>query len=81
MELAILGVWLERDSNYVNRLIERCQDVQHEAYQMLCSFYNSVPNDRRWDLLMKGLVEIDQRVKIKELGLDELHKNAQESQS
>ena len=77
MDLHKLGVYLKRIDNDIWRLANGCQDVRHAAYQILCSFYNSVPNDTRWGLLIEALIELDQRVKVKELGLDELHKNSQ----
>ena len=77
MDLHKLGVYLKRRDNDICRLVNRCQDVQHTAYQILRSFYNSVPNKERWGLLIEALIQLDQRVKVKELGLDELHKNSQ----
>ena len=76
-DLDILGLWLQRDPNDTLRLSTLCQDTKQAAYQILCSFYNSVPNNRRWGLLIDALVNLDQRVKVRELGLDELHKNSQ----
>ena len=77
MDLHKLGVYLKRDQNDIWRLANGCQDVQHAAYQILCSFYNSVPNKERWGLLIDALIQVDQRVKVKEPGLDELDQNAQ----
>ena len=77
MELDTLGVYLRRDPNAVRRLQNGCQDVRHTAYQILCSFYNCIENSERWGILINALIKIDQRIKVKELGLDELHKKAQ----
>ena len=77
MDLHKLGVYLKRDQNDIWRLVNGRLDVQEAAYQILCSFYNSVPNHERWGLLIDALKELDQRVKVKELGLDKLHQNAQ----
>ena len=79
MDLHKLGVYLKRDDNDICRLVNGCQDVQHAAYQILRSFYNSVPNKERWGLLIDALINLDQRVKVKELGLDKLNQNAQKS--
>ena len=77
MDVHKLGVYLKRRDNDIWRLVNGCQDLQHAAYQILCSFYNSVPNKERWGLLIEALIQLDQRVKVKELGLDELHQKAQ----
>ena len=77
MDLHKLGVYLERRDNDIWQLANGRLDVQEAAYQILCSFYDSVPNHKRWGLLIEALKELDQRVKVKELGLDKLHQNAQ----
>ena len=77
VDLDILGVWLGRDPNDICRLLNGCQNLKHAAYQILRSFYNSVQNKERWGLLIEALIQLDQQVKVKELGFDELHQNAQ----
>ena len=77
MDLHKLGVYLGRDQNDIWRLSNTYPDVQYAAYQILCSFYNLVPNKERWGLLIEALIKLDQRVKVKQLGLDKLHEQAQ----
>ena len=78
MDLHILGVYLKRDQNDIWRLVNGRQDVQ------ACSLSDSLfllqlgaKSQERWGLLIEALINLDQRVKVKELGLDVLHKNSQ----
>ena len=75
-ELNMLGIWLGCDPNDVTRLRNANLSIKDAAYQILCSFYNSVPNDERWETLAEALRELNKHATLKELKLEELHQNA-----
>ena len=76
-EVSTLGIWLGCDPDSVTRLKNSTSNLKDAAYQILCSFYNSVPNDQRWGILTEALKEMNKHAKVKELRLEELHQKAQ----
>ena len=50
-ELSMLGIWLGCDPDDVRRLKNRNHSLKDAAYEILCSFYNFVPNHQRWGIL------------------------------
>ena len=76
-ELSMLGIWLGCDPNDVRRLKNRNPSLKDAAYEILCSFYYSVPNDQRWGNLARALKELNKHAIVKELRLEELHWEAQ----
>ena len=78
-ELDTLGIWLGYDPNDVRRLRNNNQSIKDAAYQILCSFYDSVPNAQRWGILTEALKEMNKHTTLKELKLEELHQNAHSS--
>ena len=78
-ELNTLGIYLERDYNYIGRLKKENPNLKDAAYNILCSFYGSIPDDKRWLMLLKALKQLDKNTLVTELKLEELHKKAQSS--
>ena len=76
-ELDILGIWLGCDPNDVTRLRNNNPSVKDAAYQVLCSFYNSVPNQERWAILIEALGELNKHSVVNNLNLKWLHETAQ----
>ena len=76
-ELSMLGIWLGCDPDDVRRLKNRNHSLKDAAYEILCSFYNFVPNHQRWGILTEALKELNKHAKVKELGLEELHRKTQ----
>ena len=75
-ELNTLGVWLGCDPNDVRRLKNCNPNLKDAAYEILCSFYNSVPNSDRWIKITEALEELKKHGVVKDLGLEELHRKA-----
>ena len=77
--LITLGVWLGCDPNDVRRL-ENCNpNLKDAAYEILCSFYNSIPNAERWIKITEALEQLNKQGTVKELGLEELHQKAKKN--
>ena len=72
-ELNTLGVWLGCDPNDVRRLKNCNPNLKDAAYEILCCFYESVPDAERWIKIMEALEELRKHGTVKELRLDELH--------
>ena len=79
-ELTTLGICLGCDPNDVRRLKNGNPSLKDAAYEILCSFYNFVPNEERWGILIEALREQKKNLTVKELRLEELHQQAQSSQ-
>ena len=79
-ELSILGIWLGCDPNDVKRLKHRNTNIKDAAYEILSSFYEYVPDDQRWGIVIEALRELDKNMTVKELKLEELHQRAQYQQ-
>ena len=77
-ELDTLGIWLGYDSNDVTRLCNNNPSIRDAAYQILGSFYNSVPNQERWAILAEALEELNKHSVVNNLNLKGLHETAQE---
>ena len=77
-QLTTLGIWLGCDPNDVTRLRNANQSIKDAAYQILCSFYNSVPNNERWGTLAEALKVLNKHATMKELKLEEMHQEAQD---
>ena len=75
-ELNTLGIWLGCEPNDVRRLTNSNPNLKDAAHEILCSFYNSVPNAERWTKIIEALEEMNKRGTVKELGLEELHREA-----
>ena len=75
-ELITLGVWLGCDSNDVIRLKYHNLNLKSAAYEILCSFYCSVPNKERWIQIIEALEELNKCETVQQLGLEELHRQA-----
>ena len=75
-ELTMLGICLGCDPNDVRRLKNGNPSLKDAAYEILCSFYNFVPNEERWRILIEALREQKKNLTVKELGLEELHQKA-----
>ena len=71
-ELDTLGIWLGCHPNDVTRLRNANLSITDAAYQILCSFYNSVPNDQRWATLAEAMKELNKHSTVKELRLEEV---------
>ena len=80
-ELTTLGICLGCDPNDVRRLKNGNPSLKDAAYEILWSFYNFVPNEERWGILITALREQKKNLTVKELGLEELHQQAQSSRS
>ena len=76
-ELNMLGIWLEREPNDIRRLRNTNASIRDAAYQILCSFYDSVPDAQRWGILSQTLKELNKDSTLKELKLEQLHLKAQ----
>lgn len=72
-ELNILGIWLGCDPNDVRRLKNTSPNLKDAAYEILCSFYYSVPDAERWIRITEALEELKKHGTVKELRLEELH--------
>ena len=72
-ELDTLGIWLGCDPNDVTRLRNANLSIKDTAYQILCSFYNSVPNKERSGVLIDALKELNKLSTVKELRLEKFH--------
>ena len=77
-ELDTQGIWLGCDSNDVTRLRNNNASIRDAAYQILGSFYNSVPNRERWAILAEALEELNKHSVVNNLNLKGLHETAQE---
>ena len=64
-ELSMLGIWLGCDPDDVRRLKNRNHSLKDAAYEILCSFYNFVPNHQRWGILTEALKELNKHAKVK----------------
>ena len=71
-ELTMLGICLGCDPNDVRRLKNGNPSLKDAAYEILCSFYNFVPNEERWRILIEALREQKKNLTVKVLGLEEL---------
>ena len=78
-ELCYLGICLECDPNDVRRLKSGNPNLKDAAYEILCSFFASTPNDQRWGVLIEAIRELKKNTTVKELRLEELHREAQNS--
>ena len=76
-ELTTLGIWLRRDPNDIKRLKHRNTNIKDAAYEILSSFYDDVPDDKRWGIVIEALRELSKNMTVKELRLGELHQRAQ----
>ena len=57
------------------------QPVYLFSRRILCSFYESVPDETRWTVLIEALREIDKGRAVIDLGLEELEREAKENKS
>ena len=73
VELDTLGIWLGCNPYDVTRLRNADHNIKDAAYQILSAFYEFVPNDERWRILMEALEELNKHTTIQELRLEELH--------
>ena len=71
-ELDTLGIWLGCNPNDVTRLRNADHNIKDAAYQILSAFYELVPNDERWGILIEALEELNKQTTTKELRLEEL---------
>ena len=72
-ELNTLGIWLGCDPNDVTRLRNANLSIKDAAYQILCSYYYSVPDDERWENLIEAMKELNEHATVKELRLSGYH--------
>ena len=65
-ELDTLGIWLGCDHNDVRRLRNVNHSIKDVAYEILCSFYDSVANEKRWGTLIEALQELNKHKTVKD---------------
>ena len=70
-ELYVLGNWLGCDPNDIRRRRNVNHGIKYAAYEILCSFYNSVPKEERWRILIEALRELQKNTTVKELRLED----------
>ena len=73
----MLRIWLGCDHNDIRRLKNSNPNLKNAAYEILCSFYDSVPNAQRWGILIDALKEMNKHATVKDLRLEDLHHQAQ----
>ena len=78
-ELNTLGIYLSCNPDDVRRLKNTNTNLKDAAYEILYSFYNSVPNKERWGILIGALKQLNKNTVVMELKIEELHEKAQHS--